>query len=96
MRKDVYNYIVSKKDLQHFLREQPIWYQELSRRPWKLKQFEQAAMKYYKKTIPDRVEKSVHGDVYCLYDAFYARKYESVNIIKTIQDCPMGSLEFHT
>lgn len=61
MRKDVYNYIVSKKDLQNFIREQPIWYQELSRRPWKLKQFEQEAMKYYKKTIPDRVEKVSMG-----------------------------------
>ena len=57
MRKEIYNYIISKRDLHRFLREQPIWFKILTRDPGAIKRFEKAAMKYYKKTIPDRVER---------------------------------------
>ncbi|MCU9612225.1 YlbE-like family protein [Caldibacillus lycopersici] len=57
MRKDIYDYIKSKKDLHQFIREQPIWYKNLARNPHDIEKFERAALHYYRKTIPDRVEK---------------------------------------
>ena len=57
MRKDVYEYIQSKKTLQLFLRDQPIWYRKLGRNPNSISDMEIAAMHYYKQTLPHKVEK---------------------------------------
>lgn len=54
-------YIKNKKDLTKFIREQPQWFQRLSRNPWELKEFERACSIYYKKTIPDRMEQLSTG-----------------------------------
>ena len=61
MRNEILTYIKSKNDLHKFIREEPAWYQKLSRNPWVLKEFENAALKHYKKTIPDRVEQVSTG-----------------------------------
>jgi hypothetical protein len=57
MRKDVLEYIESQKDLKKFIREQPIWYRKLSRNPYDLRAVEIESLNYYKKTIPDQVNK---------------------------------------
>ena len=57
MRKDVLEYIESQKDLKKFIREQPIWYRKLSRNPYDLQAVEIESLNYYKKTIPDQVNK---------------------------------------
>ncbi|MBB5323804.1 SMC interacting uncharacterized protein involved in chromosome segregation [Anoxybacillus tepidamans] len=57
MRKEVVQYIESKKWLQKFIREQPRWYRTLARDPNKLQSFELAALQYYEQTIPHKVEK---------------------------------------
>ncbi|WP_110112951.1 YlbE-like family protein [Bacillus sp. CGMCC 1.16541] len=56
MRKDVYDYIVSKPKLIDFIRQQPVWYRKLTRDPNELEKFELASLQYFKQTIPDRVE----------------------------------------
>jgi hypothetical protein len=61
MRKDVYNYLEQNKELQSFIREQPIWYRKLTRDPSQLQAMEIAALHYYKKTIPHQVEKISNG-----------------------------------
>ncbi|MGE8204207.1 YlbE-like family protein [Heyndrickxia sp. NPDC080065] len=61
MRKDVLEYIYSKQDLKQFLRSQPIWYRNLSRHPEEIKKFEIAALHYYERTIPHRIEKFNNG-----------------------------------
>ncbi|MEH7334910.1 YlbE-like family protein [Neobacillus drentensis] len=57
MRKDVLEYLESQKDLKQFVREQPLWYRKLSRNPFDLQSLEVASLHYYRKTIPDQVEK---------------------------------------
>jgi hypothetical protein len=57
MRKDVLNYLERQKDLKQFIREQPQWYRKLTRNPYDLQALEVASLHYYKKTIPDQVEK---------------------------------------
>ena len=57
MRKDVLDYLGSKKDLKQFVREQPLWYRKLSRNPYDLQSLEVASLHHYKKTIPHQVEK---------------------------------------
>lgn len=57
MRKDVWQYVQSKKWLQMFIREQPRWYRTLSRDPNQLAAFELAALQYYEQTVPQKVEK---------------------------------------
>ncbi|WP_394232639.1 YlbE-like family protein [Niallia oryzisoli] len=61
MRKDVYNYLEQSKELQSFIREQPIWYRKLTRDPSQIQAMEIAALHYYKKTIPHQVEKISNG-----------------------------------
>ena len=61
MRPDVYIYIKNNKDLLRYLRDEPSWYRRLSRNPFDLKEFERSALKHYKKTIPDQVEKVSQG-----------------------------------
>ncbi|QIZ07333.1 hypothetical protein HFZ78_11930 [Priestia megaterium] len=57
MRRDILQYIESQKDLKQFIREQPIWYRKLSRNPYDLQSLEIESLHYYKKTIPDQVNK---------------------------------------
>ncbi|WP_223595965.1 YlbE-like family protein [Neobacillus bataviensis] len=57
MRKDVLEYLERQKDLKQFVREQPLWYRKLSRNPYDLQSLEVASLHYYRKTIPDQVEK---------------------------------------
>ncbi|WP_027408252.1 YlbE-like family protein [Anoxybacteroides tepidamans] len=57
MRKEVVQYIQSKKMLQMFIREKPRWYRILSRDPSKLASFELKALEYYEQTLPHKVEK---------------------------------------
>ena len=57
MRKEVMEYISQNKDFQRFIREQPMWYRRLSRNPQDIQAFEIAALHYYQRTIPHKVEK---------------------------------------
>ncbi|MDQ0972814.1 hypothetical protein F4694_002072 [Bacillus niacini] len=57
MRRDVLEYLNRQKELKKFIREQPLWYRKLSRNPYDLQTLEIASLHYYKKTIPDKVEK---------------------------------------
>lgn len=59
MRKDVYEYIVAKPKLHQFLREQPIWYRRLARRPLDVKEMEKQMPQYYKQTLPHKVQNVV-------------------------------------
>ncbi|MFJ5713432.1 YlbE-like family protein [Neobacillus sp. NPDC093127] len=61
MRREVLEYIGQQKDLKQFLREQPHWYRKLSRNPYDIQSLEVASLHYYKKTIPDQVEKFSSG-----------------------------------
>lgn len=57
MRKEIIDYVSRNKELQTFMREQPFWYRRLTRNPHDLQALEIAAMHYYRKTIPHKVEK---------------------------------------
>ncbi|MCP8970270.1 YlbE-like family protein [Ectobacillus ponti] len=57
MRRELMEFVQSKEDLQRFIREQPHWYRKLSRDPSGREDFELAALQYYRKTIPDQVNK---------------------------------------
>ncbi|WP_442599375.1 YlbE-like family protein [Neobacillus sp. D3-1R] len=57
MRTEIMEYLQEKKDLKEFIRQQPIWYRKLGRNPHDLQSFEVASLHYFRKTIPDHVEK---------------------------------------
>jgi hypothetical protein len=57
MRLEIFEYLQERKDLQEFIRQQPIWYRKLSKNPHTLQEFEIASLHYFRKTIPDHVEK---------------------------------------
>jgi hypothetical protein len=57
MRKEVLEYLEGQKDLKQFVREQPLWYRKLARNPNDLQSLQIESLHYYKKTIPDHVEK---------------------------------------
>jgi len=61
MRQSVKEYVSQNQELQQFIREQPHWYRTLSRNPNDLEAFEVASLHYYKKTIPDHVQKFSNG-----------------------------------
>lgn len=61
MRKEVMDYIKQQKQLEQFLRQQPIWYRKLSRNPNELQAFELMSLHFYGKTIPHQVEKFTNG-----------------------------------
>ncbi|MBU8877693.1 YlbE-like family protein [Bacillus sp. FJAT-29790] len=61
MRKDIVDYLGQNPELQRFIREQPQWFRKLTRNPNELKSLEVAALHYYKKTIPHKVEKFTNG-----------------------------------
>lgn len=61
MRNEVMEVIRRSNEWKTFLREQPAWYRKLSRHPGELEQFQIAALHYYQKTIPQRVEKFANG-----------------------------------
>lgn len=61
MRKNIKEHLEQNRELQQFIREQPLWYRQLSRNPDELQSCEIASLNYYKKTIPHRVEKFSNG-----------------------------------
>lgn len=61
MRMEVAAYILQQPMLKKYLREQPYWYRKLSRDPNQLQNFEISSLHYFKKTIPDQVEKFSNG-----------------------------------
>jgi len=61
MRRELIEYLEQQKDLKQFVREQPQWYRKLSRNPYDLQSLEIASLHYYKKTIPDQVNKFSNG-----------------------------------
>lgn len=61
MRLEIIEYLNQNTELQKFVREQPIWYRKLTRNPRDLQKLEISALHYYKKTIPDQVEKFSQG-----------------------------------
>jgi hypothetical protein len=61
MRREVLEYLDSKKELKQFVREQPIWYRKLTRNPYELEALEVASLHHYKKTVPHQVEKFTNG-----------------------------------
>ncbi|MFK9092302.1 YlbE-like family protein [Bacillus salipaludis] len=79
MRRDVLDYLERQKDLKQFVREQPLWYRKLSRNPYDLQALEVASLHYYKKTIPDQVEKFSNSVQMAsmMYSMFQAMKTQS-------------------
>ncbi|MEH7107986.1 MULTISPECIES: YlbE-like family protein [Bacillaceae] len=79
MRSEVLEYIKRQKDLSQFVREQPLWYRKLSRNPYDLQAFEAASLQFYKKTIPDQVDKFTNGVQMAsmMYSMFQAMKNQS-------------------
>jgi hypothetical protein len=79
MRKDVLNYLERQKDLKQFIREQPQWYRKLTRNPYDLQALEVASLHYYKKTIPDHVEKFTNSVQMAsmMYNMFQAMKTQN-------------------
>jgi hypothetical protein len=61
MRVEIFEYLQERKDLKEFIRQQPHWYRKLSRNPHDLQAFETASLHYFRKTIPDHVEKFSNG-----------------------------------
>jgi hypothetical protein len=61
MRQDIIEYLGQNKQLQRFIREQPIWYRKLSRNPHEIQSLEVAALHYFRNTIPHKVEKFSNG-----------------------------------
>lgn len=61
MRQEIIDYLSQNAELQKFIREQPIWYRKLSRNPQDLQKLEISSLHYYKKTIPDQVNKFSQG-----------------------------------
>ncbi|NMD71967.1 hypothetical protein HHO41_16835 [Bacillus sp. DNRA2] len=61
MRQEIIEYLSQNVELQKFIREQPIWYRKLSRNPQDLQKLEISSLHYYKKTIPDQVNKFTQG-----------------------------------
>ena len=79
MRKEILEYVEGQKDLKRFIREQPLWYRKLSRNPYDIQSLEIAALHYYKKTIPDHVEKFTNGVQMAsmMYSMFQAMKNQN-------------------
>ncbi|WP_423801622.1 YlbE-like family protein [Neobacillus sp. SAB-20_R2A] len=79
MRKEILEYVEGQKDLKRFIREQPLWYRKLSRNPYDIQSLEIAALHYYKKTIPDQVEKFTNGVQMAsmMYSMFQAMKNQN-------------------
>lgn len=79
MRKDVLNYLERQKELKQFVREQPQWYRKLSRNPNDLQALEIASLHYYRKTIPDQVEKFSNSVQMAsmMYNMFQAMKTQN-------------------
>ncbi|MHC0037291.1 YlbE-like family protein [Pseudoneobacillus sp. C159] len=61
MRKEIIEYLQERKDLREYIRQQPDWYRKLSRNPNELEAFEIASLQFFRKTIPDQVEKFSNG-----------------------------------
>lgn len=61
LRTEIVEYLNQQPDLRKFIREQPMWYRKLTRNPHEIQYFEISSLQYYKKTIPDRVEKFSNG-----------------------------------
>ncbi len=61
MRKEVQEYIFANEERKRFIREQPIWYRRLSRKPDDLSTFQLEMMNFYEKTIPHRVNQFTNG-----------------------------------
>ncbi|MGG1678838.1 YlbE-like family protein [Neobacillus sp. NRS-1170] len=79
MRKDVLEYLESQKDLKRFVREQPQWYRKLSRNPYDVQALEVASLHYFRKTIPDQVEKFSNSVQMAsmMYNMFQAMKNQN-------------------
>ncbi|WHY79217.1 YlbE-like family protein [Neobacillus sp. WH10] len=79
MRKEVLDYLERQKDLKQFVREQPLWYRKLTRNPEALQSLEIASLHYYKKTLPDQVEKFSNSVQMAsmMYNMFQAMKTQS-------------------
>lgn len=79
MRREVIDYLERQKDLKQFVREQPLWYRKLTRNPEDLQSLEIASLHYYKKTIPDQVEKFSNSIQMAsmMYNMFQAMKTQS-------------------
>ncbi|MCY9374928.1 YlbE-like family protein [Bacillus sp. T17B1] len=61
MRKEVQEFISANEERKRFIREQPIWYRRLSRKPDDLSSFQLEMMNFYEKTIPHRVNQFTNG-----------------------------------
>lgn len=57
MRREIQQFLVTRPDLQHFIRLNPYWYRILSRRPYEVMKLEEEAKRFYGKTIPQKIER---------------------------------------
>ena len=55
MRKEVQEFISADEERKRFIRQRPVWYRRLARKPDDLNSFQLDMMNFYEKTIPHRV-----------------------------------------
>lgn len=57
MRKEILDQLRANKELIEFVRVQPYWYRKLGRDPREIHAAQIAALNYFEKTIPHKVQK---------------------------------------
>lgn len=57
MDKKTIEYIKTNPLIYNYLRENSTWYHTLTREPYKIKELEEEAKKFYKQTPEDKIEK---------------------------------------
>ncbi|MFT4416097.1 YlbE-like family protein [Fredinandcohnia humi] len=61
MRKELFDYIESNKQIRIFIRENPTWYKRITRNPNDIQTLELEAREYFKQTIPHKIKKINHS-----------------------------------
>lgn len=57
VRKEVFDLIENNKQLQKFIRENPIWYRKLTRNPYATNEIQVASKEYFQQTLPHKIQK---------------------------------------
>ncbi|MUK89553.1 hypothetical protein GMD78_14390 [Ornithinibacillus sp. L9] len=61
MNRYCYQFLKSRPELLHFVRQNPIWYRYLTRDPNRLSELEKEARQFYGKTFTQQVERINNG-----------------------------------
>ncbi|MFD1038757.1 YlbE-like family protein [Virgibacillus byunsanensis] len=57
MQQSIHDYLITRPDLQRFVRYNPVWYRYLTRDPAMIYKMEKEAKKFYGKTFPQKLGK---------------------------------------